>query len=778
VRSTRSRIGVLAGVFGAAFVVVVLHLWLLMVHDHDAWARRSHENRWSFKAVPSLRGALLDRFGRVLAEDEPTTELALHYVRFRLRHPVGAAVHGAIAWARVQGDERTTFGYADGANGPADAMRTLLAMPARALRPRALEKHVAAELASAVTTVLAVSTGQPRSRVFAALREAALAGSDRVVGDVLGLARSAVIDGFLASWRALQRLDRDLLAAQAARLRRPLTPDDEPGLLATLESLRADSLAGEHVTWKDANGVVRTGSKVEAVRCVFASQVPFDLAAELRVAGEHFPGVDVLPSVRRARSVPPDGTLNVLLGQVRDLDRSLPGTEWLDALVDRSLPDEWLADLDPPEADATFGDRERLHGEVRDRYRRELVARERRGTSGVEAAFDDALMGRLGLRLVEHDARHREQQLWAHLRVEGGDDVRLTLDVDLQRHAETAAAAALQRELHGSEADRVKVEAAVAVIDANTGDVLAYAGEPINSPAAQDVPGVVWQSNGSIGSVVKPFVLVEQVQSETLGRAHRPIATLDACSGSFRYGHTTLGCTHAHWDGGRDAVQALGESCNLFFYQCALGLGDDGVQRALRRFGLAPPPKDGPDAFAACWQPHVRGIPAAAPQYDTRELLPRRAIGYGVACSPLHVARAYAALATGALPTLGLRLEARPRVPLDDVLGGIGLAREGLRYCVERSTAKKLTLLRELGVEAKTGTAAVTEDGKNNAWFAGYLPPSGTAGVQLCFCAVVYFVADGQHGAEAAGELVSDLLRALRADPVTNERYLLGGGGR
>ncbi len=774
--TTRSRIGVLGGVFVTAFVVVALHLWLLMVHDHDEWARRSHENRWSFKAVPSQRGALYDRFGRMLAADEPTTDLALHYVRFRLRHPVGAAVHGATTWARVTGSP-DAYGYDDGAYGPAAAMRALLAMPARALRPRALEKHVAAELASAVTTVLAASTGQPRTRVFAALREAAQRDAGELAGDVLGLPRGTIIDGFLAAWSALQRLDRDVLDAQRARLGRPLAADDQPGLLATLEELRGKSLAGERVTWTE-DGVVRSGSKIEAVRRVFASHVPFDLAAELRVAGEHFPGIDVLPSVQRVRTVARDSALHVLLGNVREIDRALPKEpQWLEELVDRTLPDDWLADLEPPESDATDADRQRLQDEVRDRYRRELVARERRGTTGIEAAFDDTLMGRLGLRLVEHDARHREQQLWSHLRVEAGDDVHVTIDVDLQRHAEAAATAAWQRQLHGDDDDRLKVEAAIAVVDAGSGDVLAYAGAPIVSPAVPDVPGVVWLGNGAIGSVAKPFVLVEQVRCETLGLPHRPIATLDGCSDSFRYGGRTLHCGHAHWADGTDAVRALGMSCNSFYYQCALGLEEDGVARALRRFGLAPPAAD--DPLAACWQPRVRGLAAAAPKWDATALLPQRAIGYGVQCSPLHVVRAYAALATGALPTLGLRLgDARASVPLDDVLGGIALARDGLRHCVEHGTARHLELLQQLGVHGKTGTAEVGGDDENNAWFAGYLPPAGSAGVQLCFCAVVYWVADGQHGADAAGQLVVDFLRALRADPETAERYLPGGGGR
>ena len=857
--ATRTRIGVVGGVFAVGLVVVAVHLWLMMVDDHEAWARRSHENRWSFKAVPSQRGALLDRFGRVLATDEPTTELALHYVRFRLRHPVGAAVHGATTWARVQGHVDPVFRYEEGPQGADAAMRTLLAMPARALRPRVLEKHVGNELAFAVTTVLSGCTGQPRSRVFAALRHAAASDGDTVVGDVLGLPRSAIVDGFHAAWQALQRVDHELDAARQARDGQPRHADDEPGLLATLEQMRVASLKGERVTWTEfaaadraidalrtfaqwpgagapwlatevtsrvealeeaepydraqgvqvllrwvdaqagfdalrrataqrhlaevvgellCDGEQRIGSKLEAVQTVFATQVPFDLAAELRVADERFPGIDVLPSVRRARHVPLDSSLHALLGGVQDVDRSGRKRKWVDDLVAAALPADWLAELELP--DAVGLDREHLQQEGRDRFRREVLTRERRGTSGFERAFDATLLGRLGLRLVEHDARHREQRLRSHLRVEAGDDVRITIDLDLQLHAERAVHSAWQRALHGDEDDRWKVEAALAVIDAGSGDVLAYAGAPIVSPAPTDVPGVVWLGNGALGSVVKPFVLVEQVRAETLGLPHHAIASLEPCGREFRYGGTTLRCGHAHWADGADAVKALGLSCNLFFFQCALGLGEDGVARGLRRFGLAPTAGPG-DPLAACWQARPRGIPAAAPAWGKSVLLPQRAIGYGVAASPLHVARAYAALATGSLPTLGLSVAPRPRVALDDVVGGIALAREGLRHCVLHGTASKLDLLHELGAEAKTGTAEVgerSENTENNAWFAGYLPPAGTERTQLCFAAVVYWVRDGTHGGDAAGELVVDFLRAVRADPETATRYLLPGEGR
>ena len=787
--SSGTRVGVLGATFGAGLCAVLLHLWLLMVQDQEVWARRSYENRWAFRSVPSQRGALYDRYGRLLAHDEPTTRVSIYYLRFRLRHVVGAAVHGAMAWADLQpGRQGTVYGYRQGVLGPVEAARDLLGMPVGVLRRGALSKAAARELMGAATTVRAGGSGLSRRRVYSALRESAEAGRGLGVGDVLPMPRSELLRAYDEHVGRLYELDRRFAAAQAQRAERlGLLADELPGLVETLEFLRRASRAEERVTWTDENGEPREGSLLENVRRGFAEEVPFEVAAALRADRDLYPGIEVDPSVRRVRAAQPETSLFVLLGRVLSLDRTFGdddprGRDWFDDHVRTELPDEWLDELVPRglvEGDAA---RARLQESARRRYAYELMVRERRGVTGFEAAFDDALMGRLGLRFVEHDNEAREQVLWSHLRVESGDDVRLTIDADLQAAAEAAVRQAYGawHRRHQREEDQKKVEAAIAVVDAWTGDLLAYAGAPIVSGNARDVPGVVWAGNATIGSIAKPFVLLEHLESERLGRPHRPLGQLAPCAGSFDHAGRRLRCDHEHWGEGQDPVSALAKSCNLFFYQTGLGVGEDGLERALRRFGLLPP-ADRDDPFAACWQPWIAGLAAARPRMDAVNfLLPQRAIGYGVEVSPVHMARAYAALATGSLPEVGLRLgAARQHVPLGDLHGSLELVREGLRRCVTSGTARQLELLAELGVHGKTGTAQVADGGENNAWFAGYLPHAGRGGSQLAFCAVVDFVPDGVHGADAGGEIVVDLLERVRVDRATlGPRYLAPEGGR
>jgi cell division protein FtsI/penicillin-binding protein 2 len=463
-----------------------------------------------------------------------------------------------------------------------------------------------------------------------------------------------------------------------------------------------------------------------------------------------------------------------------EADRKTALRAWFARHADRGLPSEWLQDVQGIAIDEAPSEEDHLVDKARVSYVAGLLQHERRGLAGFEAAFDATLRGRQGLRLVERDRARREQRLWSHLRVDAGGDVRLTFDLDLQLAAERVVHRTVADMVarYDDAGDRQRVEAALAVIDARSGDVLALAGAPLHGEGPAHLPGVHWGGNGSIGSVAKPFLLVEQLAAERAGRAHLPLAQFAECDGKFAYGGTVLRCSHTpHWNVGRDPIESIAESCNEFFYQVGAGLGRDGVLRALRRFGLARPGETD-DPFAVCWQGKVEGLVVALPSLDLGQLDPRLAIGYGVQATPLHVARAYAAFATGSLPTLGVLPGPRARVALHDVVGDLAFAEDGLRRCVTHGTAEKVALLAELGVLGKTGTAEIGGQGQNNAWFAGYLPFAGSDGVQLCFCAVVYWVPDGVHGAECGGGVVGDLLAAMRDDGALHARYLVPEGGR
>lgn len=792
--TTRSRIGMLGGLFTAGFAVVLLHLWGIMVGGHETWARRSHENRWAFRLVPSVRGAIHDRTGIVLAHDEPTMELSLHYRRFRLWHAVGAAVHGATAWAQLQpGREGTVYSYEGPLLGPEQAIMDLLAMPTAALRPGVHPKAVTSELSTLATTVLSVCSGLPRKHVFAAMRKAAQQPAAIALGDVLpAVPKDELLARYESVLRELHGLEAELQQERRMRTARAGTAADEnPILFAELEKRRQQSRAGARVPLLDADGqqVVKDGEKqwgefYEAIAWPFADHVPFELAASLRVGARAYPGLEVNPSMQRIVVAPEGSSLRALLGRVYDADRNLFGPEWARQNTESELSETMLDELVPVEAAANDEDRARMKDEAKSNFQRAMLVQERHGVFGIEGGFEEELSGRLGMRLVERNARRREQQLWSSLRVQSGDDVTLTFDARLQEVAERIVRTERQRQAgrHVAAGAASLCRAGLAVIDARSGDVLAVAGAPVDGTRAIDVPAMRWTGNGSIGSVGKPFVLLEQLHREANGLPHRAIGGFAPCERTYDYRGHTLNCDSVHGREGTDPVAALAKSCNCFFYQCAEGLGEAGLHRAFSRFGLYEEQAPDPD-HAACWQAEVRGLLFALPTWTGgpgNPYVPRRAIGYEVHATPLSVARAYAALATGRLPELGVRLgEARRSVPLLGFERELEVVREGLRECVLSGTARKVDALAEFGVLGKTGTAQVgLRNRENNAWFAGFLPEPAGSGVQLCFCTVIYWVPDGVHGGEAAGGFAAALLEAIRADPELHARYLLPGGGR
>ena len=801
--TSATRISVLAGVFLAALLVVLGHLFVLMVEDQEVWARRSYENRSAFRSVPSVRGSLLDRNGEVLARDEATTRVSVHYMLFRLRHCVGAAVHGASVYRRLEDpDGAWRYRYAAGPRGAREAARDLFSIPVDVLEPGVMPKDVTAKLATYATTVLSQLGDLSRRQAYRAMREAAQSGRRLGIGDVLEEPRQVLLDRYGERLEELGVLSERLAAEQ--RRRSELRPEPigdngaspaaaapPPTLLRKLDELREGSFDQRRVTWIDSDGREQSGSLIEELRVPVAEEVAFELAASLRVEGQRNAGIRVEPSVRRVRHVADLPAMDALLGRVNWVDRTIadygrlhakltdekPRT-WVDRYLDEQMPAGWAEDL-VPEGLVEDTAPSSMIEEARRRYQRELMVRERRGVTGFESWFNQDLMGQLGMRFVEHDGDRREQSLWSRLDVKSGGDVQVTMDSGLQAIAERLVDRAWRtydayyRSLPdpSRRAASQFVEAALVVIDAHTGDVLACAGAPVTTENARHVPGVMWLGNGSIGSIAKPFVLVEQLESERLGRDHLAPSAVEMCSGTFEYRGMRLRCALPHWGGGQSPRDALAKSCNCFFYQVGVGMGEEGVRRAYERFGLLEP--EVAPSYALCWQDSLRGISAAPGSLDIGRPLPSWAIGYGVQVSPLYIARAYAGIATGALPTVGLELgAARDRVTVPASQQTLEVVRAALGDVVQRGTARELTWLAELGVRGKTGTAERTSQGDNNAWFAGYLPGKSAAGHQLAFCSVIYYVPDKSHGGGTAGSMAQDFFAAVAANPQLRSRYL------
>lgn len=781
--ASNSRIGLLASIYLAALGVILVHLWILMVHEQQVWERRSYENVWAFRSVPSRRGDLLDRNGALLAADVATTQVSIYYQQFRRYNVIGAVMHGASTWRFVAPDDRNDeFRYADPEHGPLQAARTLFAIPVAALRPGLLDGNVGRELRTYVVVALAGCAQLTRAEVYKAMREAWEADLPVVVGDVLeGVARAELQAAFELRWRELDAFGVGLERYQRAAAERDGRSDESVRpLLVKLDELRQHAV--RHQRLRSSSASDGLGAEFEDIRWVFADDVPFAYSARLRTERELFLGLDVEPAVRRQRYVRRGTSIDRVLGEVRPID-DLMHTGSSGERVDPPWLrmhqfERWGAIFDMA-TDApvdTRDDYQHVLELVRDRYRAAMLRFERRGMRGLERQGDVVLSGELGMRFVEQGRRRKEQLLWGHLDVEAGRPVRASFDIELQNLAEQAVVA-WSETYRARQRDQFRdlVQAGMCLVDVNTGDVLACAGAPLPSDGVGPhvIPGLTWVSSGAVGSVLKPFVLVEQLEAELTGRPHLSTAAVERCDNAFEWGTRRLRCSAPHGERGADAVQALAKSCNEFFYQVAVGLGQQGVDRARQRFGLMADPGG---EFDGRMQPKLASLPGHQPNIDAARILPQQAIGYGSDISMLDLVRAYAALATGVLPTLGTMHGARrAALPLGVHEQTLEVVRRGLQRCLIDGTGRKLEVLRELGAFGKSGTAEVgaASNRDNNAWFAGFLPQAGASGVQLAFCAVVYRVPDKYGGATVAGNMLDSFFGEVAKSDVLRRRYLV-----
>ncbi len=387
------------------------------------------------------------------------------------------------------------------------------------------------------------------------------------------------------------------------------------------------------------------------------------------------------------------------------------------------------------------------------------------GKAGVEKVFDAVLDGESGSEVWRVDSMGFQYERLSLERPKQGDDLRLSLDVDIQRAAE-----------RGQEG---KVGAAVA-LDPRTGEVLAMASAPdynLNDLTPY-IPGDVYRTidnqggwlNRAIqglyppGSTFKPITAVAAFRSGTL----EPDEVL-FCGATYRVGNRNFP-EHTPPGFGEIALRrALAVSSNVFFYQVGLRAGIDWIADTARLFGLDEP--TGIDLpFEAtrmlvpdrAWKKENRGAPWFPG--DTANT----SIGQGfLRVTPLQMALVAAAFATGETglePTILFRSD-----PPESDLAPLPLRpeeyqaiRSGMVRAVEEGTARR-TRFDDLRVAGKTGTAQVFPEGRplTLAWFIGFAPVEDP---RIAVAVVVEGVteADQFHGGTTAAPVARMIFEAWK----------------
>ena len=424
------------------------------------------------------------------------------------------------------------------------------------------------------------------------------------------------------------------------------------------------------------------------------------------------------------------------------------------------------------------------------------------GRAGIEATYERWLRGEPGEErfLVNSDGEVLRE--FDPKPAQPGHDLRLSLDLDIQRMAEEELAAGIQRArtvLDDSTGTNLAANAgSVVVIDPNTGGIVAMASWP-TFPPSWFVRGLtegqrfqLFESNQAPmlnratqitygpGSTFKPFVALAALKE---GRA--TLGGYYDCPAEYVHPGDESGTVFHNWDGkaggSLSIAQGLKVSCDTQYYQWGSDFyfldaqtNEQELQRRVKQWGFGR--VSGVDLPAEATgtvpdQKYVNEHPSRYPDGWIPGIDILLAIGAGeMKATPLQVAQAYAAIASGKLcqPHLVSRIEDGEggvakkigghcrRIPYTET--ELNYVREALRSVTTGGTASSVFAQCSLDVAGKTGTAE-RPPFQDTSWFAGIVPADRPQYV------VVATVEQGGFGAETAAPIVRNIMSRIYRTP-------------
>ena len=393
-----------------------------------------------------------------------------------------------------------------------------------------------------------------------------------------------------------------------------------------------------------------------------------------------------------------------------------------------------------------------------------LVGGDMVGKSGLERYYDYYLRGEKGKKEVEVDALGREITTLKYQKPIAGNDIYLTLNSELQQFAEN------QME---------EKKGAIIVSEPHTGKILAMVSYPDYDPNmfTQQMTLKQWQSvaqnednilcNRNIQSVYPAgsiFKLVTAIAALEEGIIN--INSTVYCPGYFQLGSVTFKCWREGGHGSLTIVDALANSCNVFFYTIGHRLGIDRLSyyAALLGFGektevdlpgeqvgLVPSQDWKRKNLNQSWYPG-----------DSVNL----SIGQGfLLVTPLQVHNLICSIVNDGLfykPYYVDRIVAQSGETIQQSVPEIihkadisqntfKIIKEGMEKVIERGTGRSANIA-EMRIAGKTGTAQ-NPQGENHAWFVGFAPVEKP---EIC---VTVFIEHGGDGSAAAAPVAGNIIR-------------------
>ncbi|WP_026097391.1 penicillin-binding protein 2 [Baaleninema simplex] len=379
------------------------------------------------------------------------------------------------------------------------------------------------------------------------------------------------------------------------------------------------------------------------------------------------------------------------------------------------------------------------------------------GQMGVEAAFEPQLRGEWGGRQVEVDSRGQIVRVLGEKQAQGGRDVQITLDLELQKAAEVALG---------------NTKGAIVAIDPRNGAVLALVSRPAFDPNIFSTR-ISTEDWAELQSADHPFVN-RALQGFPPASTFKIVTTTAAIeSGEFptetvlpTYPYITAGGIK-FWDWNRVGFGPLGFagamawSSDTFFYQIAQAIGETPLIQWTRRYGFGE--KTGIELAAEespglvpdeAWKKEVIG--EGWFMGDTINM----SIGQGyLQASPLQVAVMFAIPANG-----GYRVQ--PHLWKDDTeasqwreslnisQGTLDVLAQGLREVITMGTGSNINSSDIPPFAGKSGTAEAPPF-ESHTWFGAYGPMDNPEIVVVAF---------GEHSGQGGGSFTGPkVLQVLQA---------------
>ena len=717
--------------------------------------------------LPTVRGAITDRKGRVLAESVPSYDLAVFY----------PAINGTWASTRAIAAAKKEAGRAAWNKlGPADREERIAA------QHRALQ----AEL-DAVITEATAATGLPAAE-FAAR---------------MGEVRTLVEKKANAVWEARLEIERAKYGedAEGQFTVRPIAEQSEAHVVASQLPAKAAfalrKLADAHP------GIIEVQDSTRRIYPWASARIDLDrrtmpsplrgptLSLDVQGIADHLVG-DVREEVWREdlerrpfRTLGAAGDVQVDLGGYRP-GRDMIGSRGIERTYEDFLRGE--------------------RGRIVQRLDTGDTARTEPARGGdLQLTLDIALQARVQALFMPEVGLARAQQ-WHYGWQNSGDPKTMPLDY------------------------LAPLNGAAVVVEVDTGEILSMVSWPsISAGEAMGAPERLARApsvNRAIeapyppGSIIKPIVYVSAVRSGAIS----PDEEIE-CNGHFFGADVPYGrCwiyrpnytvrTHTAQIGGSLNVEAaISRSCNIYFYTLAQRMGLASLTEWYRSFGLGQKLDIGiarrevqrDDAGNAIGERLVGEHPGILPSAEAIAQIEARGdrivpviagIGQGpIAWTPLQAANAYATLARGGVirdaDLLRTRVPGRTQRRSGDLRldpRSCDRALEGLRQAVEEPHGtghhvtmkdwRKEPIINAPGVVvwAKTGTAQapplkVDADGDgtpervikelDHGWFVGLV---GDAKENRPRYAVAVILEDGGSGGKSAGPIANQVIHALIAE--------------